>query len=227
VVSVTVSKIQSEREVSKKQLIEVHNQKRSGIQRFLSEEQDPKIIESTVPRIEQFLTSEEDLLYIAVQRKPIANIAPDCIALTSRRMIFFTVKLFGQLSFNDHLWRNVVNATVKEGILGATFSATVTNGMRISIDYLPKAQARMLYRFAQEMEEKAFEERRTRTMEENRSKVGGVVVQNNVIPNAMQQPTQVNDDPMAMLQKLKSMLEAELITPEEFAAKKADVLKRL
>ncbi len=168
-------------------------------------------------------------MYIAVQKKPVVNVSPDCVALTSRRMIFFTVKILGRLSFNDHLWLNVVNATVKEGILGATFSATVTNGIRMSIDYLPKAQAGMLYRFAQEMEEKAVEERRTRMMEENRSKVGGVVVQNNtnVIPSDFQKQTPVNDDPMAALLKLKSMLEADLISPEEFAAKKADILKRL
>ncbi len=36
VASVTVSKIQSEREVSKKELIEVHNQERNLIQRFLA-----------------------------------------------------------------------------------------------------------------------------------------------------------------------------------------------
>jgi hypothetical protein len=77
---------------------------------------------------------------------------------------------------------SVANATVKEGILGSTFSAPVTNGQYMSVDYLPKAQARMLYRYAQEMEEQAFEERRTRKMEEAKAAAGGVVVQNAFVP---------------------------------------------
>lgn len=227
VMSTTVSKIQTVREESRQEQALVQSEKRSAIQRFLSEEQDPKIIEATVPRILQFLTSQEELLYLAVQKKPVANIAPDCVALTSRRIIFFTIKLLGQLSFNDHLWRNVANATVKEGILGSTFSATVTNGQYMSVDYLPKAQARMLYRYAQEMEEQAFEERRTRKMEEARAAAGGVVVQNAFVPPENSKSTQPADDPVESLKRLKAMLEADLITPDEFTAKKADILKRM
>lgn len=227
VMSTTVSKIQTVREESKQEQALVQTERRSAIQRFLSEEQDPKIIEATVPRILQFLTSQEELLYIAVQKKPVANIAPDCVALTSRRIIFFTIKLLGQLSFNDHLWRNVANATVKEGILGSTFSATVTNGQYMSVDYLPKAQARMLYRHAQEMEEQAFEERRTRKMEEARAAAGGVVVQNAFVPPEHSKPAHPADDPVESLKRLKAMLEADLITPDEFSAKKADILKRM
>lgn len=225
--STTVSKIQNGREESKQEQALVKSEKRSAIQRFLSEEQDPKVIESTVPRIQQFLTAQEELLYIAVQKKPVANIAPDCIALTSRRIIFFTIKLFGQLSFNDHLWRNVANATVKEGILGSTFSATVTNGQQMSIDYLPKAQARMLYRYSQEMEEHAVEERRTRQMEEAKAAAGGVIIQNAFVPPTSAGAASPADDPLASLQKLKSMLDAGLISPEEFASKKTEILSRM
>ena len=226
-VSNTVVKIQAERQLAKSQPPALPAPGPSLIQRFINEDQDPKILESTVPRIQQFLTSNEELLYIAIQKKPVANIAPDCIAMTSRRIIFFTIKLLGQLSFNDHLWRNVANATIKEGLLGATFSATVTNGQFISIDYLPKAQARMLYRYAQEMEENAIEERRNRSMEESRAAAGGVVVQNAFVPPTAAAPASPADDPLASLQKLKSMLDAGLISPEEFAAKKSEILSRM
>ena len=227
VVSSKVTEIQANREIAKQEQSAVKADSISALQRFLNDAQEPKIIESTVPRIQQFLTSEEELLYLAVQKKPVATIAPDCVALTSRRVIFFTVKLLGQLSFQDHLWRNVSNATVKEGILGSTFSATVTNGQRMSVDYLPKAQARMLYRFAQEMEEKAFEERRTRTMEETRAAAGGVVVQNAFVPPEQARSVAPAEDPMASLQKLKAMFDAELISADEFASKKTEILKRM
>ena len=227
VMSTTVSKIHTIRDESRQEQTLVQMEKRSAVQRFLNEDQDPKIIEANVPKILQFLTSQEELLYIAVQKKPVANIAPDCVALTSRRIIFFTIKLFGQVSFNDHLWRNVANATVKEGILGSTFSATVTSGQYISVDYLPKAQARMLYRYAQEMEEHAVEERRTRQMEEARAAAGGVVVQNAFVPPTSVGAASPADDPLASLQKLKSMLDAGLISPEEFAAKKTEILTRM
>ena len=223
----TVSKIQANREVARQEQVIVQTQKLSAIQHYLNEEQDPKVVESTVPRIQQFLTSDEELLYIAVQKKPVANFTPDCVALTSKRVIFFTVKLFGQLSFNDHLWRNIHDATIKEGIMGATFAVTVTNGMRMSIDYLPKAQARMLYRFAQEMEEKAVEERRGRMLEERRAAAGGVVVQNAMLPPDSVKSSAPVEDPVATLQKLKSMLDAGLISSDEFAHKKAEVLKRM
>jgi len=111
--------------------------------------------------------------------------------------------------------------------LGATFSATVTNGQLISIDYLPKAQARMLYRYAQEQEEQAFEDRRTRSMEESRAAAGGVVVQNAYVPPTAAVTSSPAEDPLAALQKLKTMLDAGLISPEEFAAKKAEILSRM
>lgn len=227
VMSTTVSKIHTIRDESRQEQTLVQMEKRSAVQRFLNEDQDPKIIEANVPKILQFLTSQEELLYIAVQKKPVANIAPDCVALTSRRIIFFTIKLFGQVSFNDHLWRNVANATVKEGILGSTFSATVTSGQYMSVDYLPKAQARMLYRYSQEMEEHAVEERRTREMEEARAAAGGVVIQNALVPPTSAGAASAADDPLASLQKLKSMLDAGLISPEEFGAKKTEILSRM
>ena len=226
-VSNTVIKIQAERQLAKNQPPSLPATSSSLVQRFTNEDQDPKILESTIPRIQQFLTSNEELLYIAIQKKPVATIAPDCVAMTSRRLIFFTIKLLGQLSFNDHLWRNVANATIKEGFLGATFSATVTNGQLISIDYLPKAQARMLYRYAQEQEEQAFEDRRTRSMEESRAAAGGVVVQNAYVPPTAAVTSSPAEDPLAALQKLKTMLDAGLISPEEFAAKKAEILSRM
>lgn len=225
-----VSEINADRVAAKEQKSIKLAEKLSDFGRFLNDEQDPKIIEHTVPRILQFLTSGEELLYVAIQKKPVANIAPDCIALTSKRIVLFAVKLLGQLSFSDFLWRDVEDATMQEGLLGATFSVKVANGKRITVDYIPKTQARALYRYAQEMEEHALEERRNRMMEERRAAAGGVVVQNAFVPpeaNRTTTPTQPVDDPVESLRKLKTMLDADLITADEYTAKKAEILKRM
>ena len=36
--------------------------------RFLSEEQDPKVVEQVHPRVQELLTRDEEILYIAVQK---------------------------------------------------------------------------------------------------------------------------------------------------------------
>ena len=48
----TVSKIQSDREVARKQQAIMQTQRLSAVQRYLNDEQDPKVIETTVPRIQ-------------------------------------------------------------------------------------------------------------------------------------------------------------------------------
>ena len=78
----------------------------------------------------------------------------------------------------------------------------------------------MLYRFAQEMEEKAAEERRGRMLEERRAAAGGVVVQNAMLPPDSVKSSAPTEDPLATLQKLKSMLDAGLISSDEFGHKK-------
>ena len=91
---------------------------------------------------------------------------------------------------------------------------------------IPKAQARKLYRFAQEMEETKREERRQRDLEEKRAIAGGGITINtqSAPAPAAAAPT---EDPMEKLTKLKSMLDMGILTQEEFDAKKADILSKM
>ena len=155
------------------------------------------------------------------------NLAPDCAVLTTRRFIIYRAKLLGRADFDDYIWRDLFDVRLKEGMLGATLTMRTTRATTISIDYLPKLQARKLYRFAQEMEEKAMEERRVRQLEEHRAAAGGIVVQG---ATGMPPPTPTpvpRDDPLQKLQQLKAMLDGGLITPDEYAAKKADILSKM
>jgi len=125
-----------------------------NLKKFLNEEQDPKAVEKLLGRINSLITSQESVEYIAVQKKPVLNLSPDCIALTNRRIIFCRPKNFGfSMDFQDYSWVDVADCHIKEGIVGSTFMMKTTRNFTNIMDYLPKNQARKLYQYAQEIEE--------------------------------------------------------------------------
>ncbi len=198
------------------------------IKKFLNESQDPKIVEKVLGKISELLTREEKVEYVAVQKKPAVNLSPDSIALTNKRIIFCRPKNFGlSMNFQDFLWKEIADCHMKEGILGATFTVKkLKGGGIVSLDYLPKAQARLLYRYAQEREEEMDEYRRQRELENSRASAGGGIVVNS--PNSdNQQKQEKSDDPVANLKKLKELLENDLISQEEFETKKAEILSKM
>jgi hypothetical protein len=207
-----------------------------NLKKFLNEEQDPKAIEKLLGRISSLLTSQEFVEYIAVQKKPVLNLSPDCIALTNRRIIFCRPKNFGfSMDFQDYSWVDVADCHIKEGIIGSTFMMKTTRNFTNIMDYLPKNQARKLYQYAQEIEEQMRGVRREKDLETRRASAGGVTV-NNATPiithpqqfQQQQKPLLIeNEDPFALLQKLKGLMENGIISPEEFEEKKNQILSRV
>lgn len=198
------------------------------LKKYLNEEQDPKAVEKILHKVRGLLTNGETIEYIAVQKKTI-NLSPDCIALTNKRIIFCRPKALGlSMDFQDYLWKDIANCHLKEGIMGATFSIqTVRRGYNM-MDYLPKAQARKLYQYSQEREEDMIEFRRQRELEDKRAAAGGGIIVNNALPsNETKENTQIENDPLAALGKLKSLLDASLISQNEFDRKKEEILNRL
>ncbi|GJM41986.1 MAG: hypothetical protein DHS20C20_22680 [Ardenticatenaceae bacterium] len=200
--------------------------KESLFQKFLNEDQDSSIVQKVVEKVSTILTSTEEILYIAVQKKPIVTVSPDCIVITNRRFIHYQPKILGRVNFEDHIWRDLRDAKLQENMMGATISFLTVRNQRIEIDYLPKQQARIIYSISQEMEEYVREERRNRDMEEKRAASGGVFIQNPIATENTNQPKSV-EDPVEKLSKLKKMLEIELITEEEYQKKKMDILDNL
>ena len=149
------------------------------IEKFLNEEQDPKAVEKIYLRLADLLTTSEEILYIAVQKKPLVNILPECVALTNKRILFFTPTNLGlSIKFVDFVWKDIVDVYTKEEIIGAIFSVKTTNGAEMGVDYLPKIQARKLYQYAQERKEAEREARRLRDLEEKRAESGAVQFEN-------------------------------------------------
>jgi hypothetical protein len=224
------------------------------IEKFLKEEQDPKAVERIYGRLVDLLTTGEEILYIAVQKKPIVNLFPDCIALTNKRILFFTPANLGlSIKFVDFVWKDIVDVYTREEIIGAVFSAKTTNGAEMGVDYLPKVQARKLYQYAQERKEAEREARRLRDLEEKRAESGSMqmghanevalqpaapVVQPPVAVAPAPAPTPPpapiaapiaheepkKDELTEKLKRLKMLFENGLISQEEYNAKKLDLL---
>lgn len=216
-----------------------------NLKKFLNEEQDPAAIEKVTEKLRGIIMNGETLEYIAVQKKPAVNISPDCVALTNKRIIFCRPKNLGfSMDFSDYVWKDIIDCKLKEELLGAIFSINTTKGSD-SLDYLPKAQARRLYALAQEQEETQREIRRQMELEEKRADSGHIQVNASPIQNEptnlppqivenMTPPEPIptvedrkEDDITSSLQKLKTLFENQLISREEYEAKKAEILTRL
>ena len=119
--------------------------------KFLNEEQDPKAIEKIASKLIDLLMKNEEIGYIAVQKKPAITVLPDSIVMTNKRIIICQPKNLGlSMNFIDYTWDEVEGTFVKENILGSEFSFTTRTNMEVSIDYIPKIQARKIFTYAKE-----------------------------------------------------------------------------
>ena len=122
-----------------------------NLKKILNEDQDPKAIEKITAKLENLLMSNEEIGYIAVQKKPAVTIFPDSIVVTNKRIILCKPKNLGlSMEFIDYDWDDIAGSFVKEGILGADFTFTTHSDLTHTVDYLPKNQARKLYTYAKE-----------------------------------------------------------------------------
>ena len=119
--------------------------------KFLNEEQDPKAIEKIASKLSDLLMKNEEIGYIAVQKKPAITVLPDSIVMTNKRIIICQPKNLGlSMNFIDYTWDEIEGTFVKENILGSEFSFTTRTNMEVSIDYIPKVQARKIFTYAKE-----------------------------------------------------------------------------
>jgi len=121
------------------------------IKKFLNEEQDPKAVDKITSKLTDLLMKNEEIGYIGVQKKPAITVFPDSIVLTNKRIIICKPKNLGlSMDFTDYTWDDISGTFVKENILGSEFSFTTKTDLTISIDYIPKIQARKINTFAKE-----------------------------------------------------------------------------
>ncbi len=124
---------------------------REHIKNFLNEEQDPKAVEKITSKLSDILMRNEEIGYIGVQKKPAINVFPDSIVLTNKRIIICKPKNLGlSMDFTDYPWTAITGTFVKENILGSEFSFNTNTDLTISLDYIPKIQARKINTYARE-----------------------------------------------------------------------------
>lgn len=122
-----------------------------NLKKILNEDQDPKAIKKITNKLENLLMSNEEVGYIAVQKKPAITVFPDSIVVTNKRIILCKPKNLGlSMEFMDYDWDDIAGTFVKEGFLGSDFSFSTKTDLTHTVEYLPKNQARKLYTYAKE-----------------------------------------------------------------------------
>jgi len=191
----------------------------TNIDKFLSDEQDVKTVEKVIGKLIDLLTSGEELIYLAVQKKPAVNLLPDSIAISNKRIFYCEPGNLGlTMNFKDISWKNVKEVSFKEEFFGSKFICVPQHGENIVTEFIPKLQARKLHQAANEQLEQL-------------KNINIPLFQNNIeleIEEAqiIDQPiiTEVEDETTLKLRKLKTLYDKQLITLEEYESKKAAIL---
>lgn len=211
----------------------------NSIDRFLSDEQDPKAVEKVIGKLNDLLTSGEELLYLAVQKKPAVNLLPDSIAISNRRIFYCEPGNLGlTMNFKDISWKNVKEVSFKEEFFGSKFICVPQHGENIVTEFIPKTQARKLHQAANEQLNNFNEAIRQQKLEENRTTVTNPAPEPQsffqapieieeavVIPQP--QIEEPEDETTLKLRKLKTLYDKQLITQEEYESKKSAILDSL
>lgn len=227
-----------------------------NLKKILNEDQDPKAIEKITAKLENLLMSNEEVGYIAVQKKPAVTIFPDSIVVTNKRIILCKPKNLGlSMEFIDYDWDDIAGSFVKEGILGADFTFTTNSDLTHTVDYLPKNQARKLYTYAKEqldllknpkvatsiIEEAKAETSVQEVVEEMQTEEVTHFAELIPTPNDVIRDTEVEasiseekglahltqDELFAKLQNYKKLLDNGLILQGEYDRLKSEILKYL
>lgn len=215
-------------------------------ERFLNDEQDPKAVEKVLGKLSDMLVSGEELLYLAVQKKPAVNLLPDCIVVSNKRIFYCEPANFGiTMNFKDISWKSIKEVSFKEELFGSKFICVPQHGENIITEYIPKVQARKLYQAAYEQLEAFKEQQRNAELEERRAgqqqqqSQQPLVITEIPVQESIPEPEPVvyipapeptpepEDETTLKLRKLKTLYDKQLITQEEYETKKASILADL
>ena len=210
----------------------------NSIDRFLSDELDPKAVEKVIGKLNDLLTTGEEILYLAVQKKPAVNLLPDSIAISNKRIFYCEPGNLGlTMNFKDISWKSIKEVSFKEELFGSKFICVPQYGENIVTEFIPKVQARKLHQAANQQLEEYKELLHQQKIEENRATAASI----NPSPQPFAElpaeqpmepePIQIaevieepEDETTLKLRKLKTLYDKHLITQEEYEAKKANIL---
>ncbi|MDB5119581.1 MAG: hypothetical protein JWN56_799 [Sphingobacteriales bacterium] len=211
-----------------------------SIEQYILDEQDPKTAEKVLGKLNDMLTTGETILYLAIQKKPAVTLIPDCISVTNKRIVFCIPGNLGlTTNFITFTWGDVKEVSFKEEFFGSKFITVPQRGENMTIDYIPKIQARKLYQFCNEQIEKLKETLRNQEIEDRTFSVqtptpaalAEIIDKQPELREAATEEIKHIEQPVdeltQKLQKLKLLFEKQLITQDEYETKKADILSQL
>lgn len=202
-----------------------------NIDKYIHDGQDPKIVEKLLIKLQDIMVSGEVITYVAVQKKPAVTLLPNSIALSNKRIFLseFT-KLGLATNFQLFAWKDVKDIAFKEEIFGSKFTIIPVKGENLSIDYIPKTQARKLYQLASESLEE-FRETQQQELEAGAPafSVPDREMHRSLLPSEepVLKAKEPEDELVKKLEKLKVLFEKNLITQAEYETKKNELLSQL
>lgn len=199
---------------------------------YLSDDQDPKTAEKVLGKLSDMLTSGEAVIYLAIQKRPAVTLIPDCIAVTNKRIVFCIPENLGlTTNYITFTWAEVKEVSFKEEFFGSKFITIPQRGENISIDYIPKVQARKLFQYCNEQLEKHKlipSGPETTLQNENLSDDYASYIEVKDEDSTVKSTIKdMEDDLTQKLKKLKILFEKQLISQDEYERKKADILSQL
>jgi len=204
-----------------------------SIEQYLTDEQDAKTAEKVLAKLKDMLSSDEPVIYLAIQKTPGVTINPDSIAVSSKRIVFCIPENLGlTTNFITFYWADVKEVSFKEGFLGSKFIIIPQKGENVVTDYIPKVQARKLYQFCNEqMEKHKISSPGTASLSQNENLIDDYASYIEEIQEVdsltSAERSQSEDELIQKLQKLKTLFEKNLISQAEYERKKADILSQL
>ncbi|MBD1432854.1 PH domain-containing protein [Sphingobacterium sp. DN00404] len=219
-----------------------------SVDKFIQDGQDAKVAERIHDKIVDMLTAGEYIQYISLQKKPAVTLLPDSITISNKRIFLceFT-KLGLATNFEIYSWNDVKDIAFKEEIFGSKVTVIPFTGENLTIDYIPKVQARKLYQLI-----KTALENPTGHINEEPTPVIPAqkpvehfnppvqpVVDEPATPSFREENKEeeiieqsgmsaVEDDELTQkLKKLKTLYNRQLITQAEYENKKSELLSQL
>lgn len=193
-----------------------------NIDKFLIDEQDVKTVEKVITKLADLLTTGEEIIYLAVQKKPAVNLMPDSIAVSNKRLFYCEPGNLGlTMNFKDISWKNIKEVSFKEEFFGSKFICVPQHGENIVTEFIPKVQARKLHQAAYEQLENylnVLPQQKTIALEIEEAQIVDQLPMTEV-------KLEVEDETTLKLRKLKTLYDKQLITLEEYENKKAAILE--
>ena len=119
--------------------------------RYLDPEQDAAALQTIAREAARIMVPGEEILCIAAENRTSVSIKRDSVVVTTRRIIGISPGLPGRVSFRSHLWQDVLDVSMNEGILSSQIVVETHAGAR-EVGWIPREQANLLYGIARRME---------------------------------------------------------------------------